>query len=48
MSDQFAPDYILELDDAPVPAALRASITGVSFTSALQGADRVELDIVNQ
>lgn len=44
---RFAPEFRLELDGAPIPAALRAAITGVTFTSALEGAQRVDLAIAN-
>ena len=36
------------IDGAPIPAELRASISGISFQSGLEGADRVELSIVNE
>ena len=48
MSDQYAPDYRLELDNSPIPADLRGAITAVSHTSALEGAHRVEVSIANQ
>lgn len=48
MSDQYVPDYRLELDDSPIPADLRGAITAVSHTSALEGAHRVEVSIANQ
>ena len=48
MNERFAPDFKVELDGEPIPAALRASISSVSLTSALDGADRVELGIANQ
>ena len=48
MSDQYAPDYRLQLDGRPIPSDLRGAITSVSFTSALEGADRVEIGVANQ
>lgn len=48
MNEKFAPDFRLELGGDPIPAALRASIESVSLTSALEGADRVEVSVVNQ
>lgn len=47
MTDRFSPDYRLELDGEPISSALRASITSVSHTTALEGADRVEIGIAN-
>lgn len=48
MTDQFAPDYRLHLDGRPISADLRGAITSVSFTSALEGSDRVEIGVANQ
>ena len=45
---RYAPDYRVEINGRPIPAALRASITSVSCQSGLEGADRVELSLVNQ
>jgi uncharacterized protein len=48
VTDQYTPDYRLELDDRPIPADLRGAITAVSHTTALEGAHRVEVSIANQ
>ena len=48
MNERFAPDFHLELDGDPIPAGLRAAISNVSLTSALEGADRVEFEVANQ
>lgn len=48
MNERFSPDYRLELDGRPVPAGLRAAISSLSLTSALDGADRVEVSLANQ
>lgn len=48
MTDQFAPDYRLHLDGRPISSDLRGAITNVSFTSALEGSDRVEIGVANQ
>lgn len=48
MSDQYAPDYHLQLDGKPIPAGLRGAITSITHTSALEGSDRVEVAVVNQ
>lgn len=44
----YAPDFDLSIDGEPAPAALRASITSVSLQDGLEGADRVELSLVNE
>lgn len=43
----YAPEFRLLIDGAPVPAALRGSVSAVSFQSGLEGVDRVELSLVN-
>ncbi|HEY3232722.1 MAG TPA: hypothetical protein VGJ87_26060, partial [Roseiflexaceae bacterium] len=49
MSDpRFAPDFDVVIDGQPVPAPLRASISSVSLQTGLEGADRVELSVVNE
>ncbi len=45
---RFAPEFRIHIDGVPVPSALRASITSVSVHTGLEGADRVELSIVNE
>jgi hypothetical protein len=45
---RFAPEFGIAVNDNPVPAALRASISGVSFQTALEGSDRVELTVINE
>jgi phage protein D len=44
----YVPDYRLEIDDEPIPAALRAAISGISCQSGLEGADRVEISLANE
>jgi phage protein D len=44
----FAPDFRILINGEPAPAALRASVTSVSFQSALEGSDRVELSLLNE
>jgi phage protein D len=39
----YVPDFDLSVNGLPIPVDLRASITGLSFDEALEGADRVEL-----
>jgi uncharacterized protein len=45
---RYVPEFRLAVADLPVPAALRASVTSVSYQTALEGADRVELAVVNE
>ncbi len=45
---RFAPEFRVQIDGTPVPSALRASISAVTVTTGLDGADRVELTIVNE
>jgi hypothetical protein len=44
---RFIPDFRLQIDGAPVPAELRASVSSVTFVSGLEGADRLEITLVN-
>jgi phage protein D len=39
----YVPDFDLSINGMSIPADFRASITGLSFEEALEGADRVEL-----
>jgi len=43
----YAPEFHLEINETRIPAALRASITSVSYTDGMKGADRVEIALVN-
>jgi phage protein D len=45
---RFAPEFRVNINDAPAPAALRASISSVTCQSGLDGADRVELTLANE
>jgi phage protein D len=45
---RYAPDFRVQINGQPVPASLRASISGVSHQTGLEGADRVELTLVNE
>lgn len=44
----YAPDFQLGINGQPVPAALRASVASVQYQTGLEGADRVELSVVNE
>jgi uncharacterized protein len=43
----YAPDFEVALGNRPVPAELRAVMTGVRFEEAFEGADRVEVHLAN-
>lgn len=45
---RYAPDFRVEINGQPIPAALRASVASLSFQSGLEGADRVELSLANE
>jgi len=45
---RYAPDYRIEINGEPIPAALRGSIMRVSYTDGLEGADRVEITVANE
>jgi len=44
----FVPDFRVRISGQPVPAALRASIMSVHCQSGIEGADRVEIAVVNK
>ena len=48
MSLRFVPEFRLSIDGEPIPAQLRAAITGITHTSGLEGADRVEVALANE
>jgi hypothetical protein len=45
---RYVPEFRVTINDAPIPAALRASISSVSYDTGLEGADRVEITLVNE
>jgi phage protein D len=45
---RFAPEFRVSIDGAPVPSALRASVSAVSLQTGLEGVDRLELTLVNE
>ena len=45
---RYAPEFQVHINDQALPAALRASITSVSYQTGLEGADRVELTVANE
>jgi phage protein D len=48
LGSRYVPDFRLVLAGEPAPAALRASINALTHESGLEGADRVEIGLVNQ
>lgn len=44
---QYAPQFKILVDDTPLPAGLRGSVTSVSYQDGMQGADRVEVTLAN-
>jgi phage protein D len=47
-NSRYAPEFHISINDTAVPAAMRASISSVSLQTGLEGADRVELTLVNE
>lgn len=45
---RFAPEFQIRIRGQAAPAALRASVSSVSYQTGLDGADRVELTLVNE
>lgn len=45
---RYAPEFRVHINDQPIPAALRASISGVNYQTGIEGSDRVELTLVNE
>lgn len=44
---QYVPQFRVTIDGAPLPQAMRGSITSVNLQTGLEGADRVELSLSN-
>jgi uncharacterized protein len=44
----YAPEFSVEIDGEPIPPALRGSVSRISYTDGIQGADRVELSVANE
>lgn len=45
---RYAPEFQVRINDQLAPAALRASVTSVSYQTGLEGADRVEMSMANE
>lgn len=48
LGPRYVPDFRLTLGGEAIPAELRASVTDVTYESALEGADRVEIGLANE
>lgn len=44
----YAPEFRVEIDGRPIPAALRGCVSRISHTDGIEGADRVEISVANQ
>ncbi|WP_280412781.1 phage late control D family protein [Nocardia asiatica] len=44
----YAPEFAIEIDGQAIPPALRGSITRISHTDGIEGADRVEITLANE
>ncbi|GGO94461.1 phage late control D family protein [Wenjunlia tyrosinilytica] len=44
----YAPEFRVEIDGRPIPAALRGCVSRITYTDGMQGADRVEVSIANE
>lgn len=45
---RYAPEFRIRIGGEPLPPALRASVTSVSYQNGLEGADRVEVQLANE
>src|SRR4051812_19125801 len=43
----YAPEFLIRLDGQPLPTALKAAISSVTYEDGMKGADRVELTVAN-
>ncbi len=44
---RYAPEFSIRINGEPLPPALRAAITGISYQDGIEGADRVEMTVAN-
>jgi hypothetical protein len=44
---KYAPEFRLRINDEPLPVALRAAVSSVTYQDGLEGADRVEVTFAN-
>lgn len=43
----YAPEFVVRLNGQPLPAALKASISSITYEDGMKGADRVEVSFAN-
>ena len=43
----YAPEFLIKLDGLPLPTALKAAISSVTYEDGMKGADRVEVTVAN-
>jgi hypothetical protein len=43
----YAPEFLIKLNGQPLPTALKAAISAVSYEDGMEGADRVEVTVAN-
>ncbi|HJU56191.1 MAG TPA: hypothetical protein VJ715_16530 [Pyrinomonadaceae bacterium] len=43
----YAPEFVIRLNGQPLPAALKASISSITYEDGMKGADRVEVSFAN-
>jgi hypothetical protein len=48
LGPRYVPDFALTIDGDPIPAELRASISGITLETGLEGSDRMDIEIVNE
>jgi phage protein D len=44
---RYAPEFALRINDQPLPAALRAAVSSITYQDGMEGADRVEVTFAN-
>jgi hypothetical protein len=44
----YAPEFKIEIDGAPIPPAMRGSVSRISYTEGIAGASRVEVTLANE
>lgn len=44
---RYAPEFRIRINDEPLPVALRAAVSSISYQDGLEGADRVEVTFAN-
>lgn len=43
----YAPEFRVEIDGSPIPAAMRAAVSRISYTEGIAGSSRVEMTLAN-